>query len=77
LKQTNLLSREKSTDDILVEENKTTQQGKINDHTRSNVHMYLSRCTQLFLREIEEHGYTFQCKVGNPLVSASSTAIEY
>ncbi len=31
---------------------------------------------ELFLREIEEHGYPFQCKVGNPLVSASSTAIE-
>jgi len=28
------------------------------------------------LREIEEHGYLFQCKVRNPLVSASSTAIE-
>jgi hypothetical protein len=31
---------------------------------------------ELFLREIKEHGYPFQCKVGNPLFSASSTAIE-
>ena len=31
---------------------------------------------ELFLREIKEHGYPFQCKVGNPLLSASSTAIE-
>jgi hypothetical protein len=22
---------------------------------------------ELFLREVEEHGYPFQCKVGNPL----------
>ena len=69
-------SRSKGAVTSWLKNTKLLSREKINDHTRSNIRMFMSRCTELFLREIEEHGYPFQCKVGNLLVSASSTAIE-
>ena len=50
----------------------TTGQLLRNVNTWSYVRMYLSflyRCSELVLRNIEEYGYPFQCKVGNLLIS--------